>query len=241
MQITDITISPSTGQELLPGFSEDFPCIRSEVVFGKYNGGHAPWHWHKAVELFYIAEGELEYHTPGGRILFQEGSGGFVNSGVLHMTRPNLKKGETRQLLHLFDPYFICDSSGGILARKYIFPVVSSGVEFLTFSRNDPAEADLLSLLEFSFSLEEGIFGYEFKLRSLISEMWLKILEKMPQPEKRADVSHVDDKLKRMMMFVHEHYGENIRTVDLQVLHLQVRENATVFFMIPFTAHRRNT
>ena len=53
----------------------------------KYVGKSVPWHWHKAVELFYMESGALEYHTPKGKLVFPAGSGGFVNSNVLHRTR----------------------------------------------------------------------------------------------------------------------------------------------------------
>lgn len=46
-----------------------------------------PWHWHEEVELFYIENGVLEYDIPKGRIVFPKGSGGLVNSNVLHMTK----------------------------------------------------------------------------------------------------------------------------------------------------------
>ena len=62
--IRTIELSGSTRQERLPGFAEDFPYIASWAETGQYNGGMVPWHWHPAVELFYMYSGSLVYETP---------------------------------------------------------------------------------------------------------------------------------------------------------------------------------
>lgn len=74
-------------EELFPDFGPDFPYTCSYVEFGLCIGGQIPWHWHKEIELFYIEKGTLEYDTPGGKIVFPEGSGGMVNSNILHSTK----------------------------------------------------------------------------------------------------------------------------------------------------------
>lgn len=86
-------------EELLPDFTDDFPYIASRVEFDKYMGQFVPWHWHKAVELFYMESGTLEYYTPKGKILFPAGSGGMVNSNVLHMTKTAVR---TEKILSCF-------------------------------------------------------------------------------------------------------------------------------------------
>ena len=74
-------------EELLPDFSPDFPYISSCAELDQCLEGFIPWHWHKEVELFYMESGSLEYYTPGGVLVFPAGSGGLINSNVLHMTK----------------------------------------------------------------------------------------------------------------------------------------------------------
>ena len=74
-------------EELLPDFESEFPYIASNAELDKYVGRSAPWHWHKAIELFYMESGTLEYYTPKKKLSFSAGSGGFINSNVLHMTK----------------------------------------------------------------------------------------------------------------------------------------------------------
>lgn len=77
-------------EELLPEFTVDFPYIASRAEINKYPGQFVPWHWHRSIELFYIENGSLEYYTPKQQLSFSEGTGGFVNSNVLHMTKKPL-------------------------------------------------------------------------------------------------------------------------------------------------------
>ena len=67
-KIQEIIFHPGSKEEILPDFMPDFPYIASWVESDRYMGCFAPWHWHKAVELFYIENGTLEYHTPEGKI-----------------------------------------------------------------------------------------------------------------------------------------------------------------------------
>ena len=110
--IHSIEFYTGSKEELLPDFAEDFPYIASRVELDNYIGGYVPWHWHKTVELFYMERGSLAYDTPGGTLMFPAGSGGMVNSNVLHMTRAMSQKENTLQLLHMFDVSFLAGEPG---------------------------------------------------------------------------------------------------------------------------------
>ena len=83
MQIVhSIQLHSGSSEENLPGFTPEFPYIASRAELDHYREFFVPWHWHKAVELFYMESGEIRYHTPGGTELFPAGTGGMVNSNV---------------------------------------------------------------------------------------------------------------------------------------------------------------
>lgn len=100
--IHSIEFYTGSKEELLPGFEKDFPYIASRAELDKYIGHYVPWHWHKTVELFYMESGSIEYDTPGGKLLFPAGSGGIVNSNVLHMTKAISQKEKNIQLHMIF-------------------------------------------------------------------------------------------------------------------------------------------
>lgn len=85
--IRSIDLNEISREERLPGFDAGFPYIATRAELDLYIEPVVPWHWHRAAELFYVESGCLEYTTPGGTWRFPAGSGGFVNSNVLHTSR----------------------------------------------------------------------------------------------------------------------------------------------------------
>lgn len=100
--IHNLEFRTGSKEEKLPGFGPEFPYIASRAELDHYRDFCVPWHWHKAVELFYMESGELRYHTPGGTAVFPAGSGGMINSNVLHMTEVLSRTERNVQLLHIF-------------------------------------------------------------------------------------------------------------------------------------------
>lgn len=207
-----------TKEELLPGFTQEFPYIASCVEIDYHIGRIAPWHWHRAVELFYIESGgALEYCTPDKTLIFPAGSGGFVNSNVLHMTRPFAQERNNRQLLHIFDPSLVAGIPGSLIEKKFVLPLVSSSqVDILPLYPDSPESCKILDLIRSSFLLSDQEPDYELKLRSILSEIWFQLLTlARPMLTGSANGSNVSDQLKQMMIYVHEHYAEKITIANL--------------------------
>ncbi len=213
--IHSIKFQNGTKEELLPDITPDFPYIASHVEMDKYAEPFVPWHWHKEVELFYLQSGVLEYYTPKGKVVFPAGSGGLVNSNVLHMTKPQENVRNTVQLLHIFDTSFI-GTQGGRIDQKYITPILAARqLELFALYPNNPEHVQILNLIQESFHYNENDFGYEMKLRAVLSDIWLQLLT-MSLPllkEKRDD--KINDRIKLMMIYVHEHYAEKISISEI--------------------------
>lgn len=201
----------NSNEEWLERFTPEFPYQRSRAHL---NSIDVFWHWHGAVELFYMESGSLEYFTPQGRTFFPEGSGGLINSDVLHRTMPQSRERETVQLLHLFDASLLADHAGGRIMRRYILPLISpSRPEVLALSPENPAHTETLERLRASFALSEDELGYELKLREALTGIWLDLFRLFPaDAERRGDGNGA---LKPMMSYVQEHYAEPIRIRDM--------------------------
>lgn len=204
-------------EEKMGGFIEDFPYAPLYVELDKYAGRFVPWHWHKAVELFYMESGQLEYYTPKHKIIFPEGSGGLVNSNVLHATKNRKGREKNIQLIHMFDLSLIAGVKGGRIDQKYIQPVCqASQIEIVPLFEDHPKEAEILRRIRQTFDLSEDETGYEIKLREELSNIWMSLFEYiMPQLEQKEQYDKDNDEIKAMMIYVHEHYGEKIRVRDL--------------------------
>ena len=215
--IQSIQLIEGSNEELLPGFSPEFPYIASRALLDRYIEPATPWHWHRTVELFYMESGSLEYTTPNGTWVFPAGSGGFVNSNVLHTSKAIPSGEETIQLLHLFEPELLSGGQTSRMDAKYIRPLTSAaGIEMIVLSPNDPTQAELLKMIRAVFDLDEDGWGYEFTLRQQLAQIWLALFELVrPAMEQQSGAKDSDEKMKAMMRYIYDHYPENISVDQL--------------------------
>ncbi len=204
-------------EELFPDFAPDFPYTASCSQLDQFMGRFVPWHWHKNVELFYMESGKMEYCTPKGRTIFPAGSGGMVNSNVLHMARPQAESEKNIQFLHIFDPSFIAGQHGSRIEQKYVTPITAAPqAEIIALYPEDPAQAKILDTIRESFHLSEHDFGYEIKLREALSDIWLQLFSiSRPLLEEKGLSNKANDKIKSMMVYVHEHYADKISIAEI--------------------------
>ena len=215
--IKGIELNEQNNEELLPGYSDEFPYIATCAQLNHYRNPDVPWHWHRQVELFYMKSGSLEYTTPHGTWLFTEGMGGMVNSNVLHRSRPFSMKNENIQLLHIFDPALLSGGHGNRMERDYILPLVTDqSTEVILLRPEETEEKEIINRLRDAFELSEGQWGYEFALRESLTQIWLRLL-KLVQPDQQGKEirTMADEKIKQMMIYIHEHYRESISVEQL--------------------------
>ena len=230
--IHNIEFYNGTKEELLPGFEKDYPYIASRAEIDKYIECYVPWHWHRTVELFYVESGSIEYDTPKGKMLFPAGSGGMVNSNVLHMTKAISQREKNVQLLHIFDVSLLAGEQGSRIEQKYITPVITAvQIEIIPLFPGNREDERILKLLIDSFRLSSEEFGYEIKLREALAQIWLMLFElSSSMREKKDGYSKSNDKIKLMMIYIHEHYREKISIADLAAAaYLSERECYRVF------------
>ena len=164
--------------------------------------------------------------------MFPAGSGGMVNSNVLHMTKAISQKEQNIQLLHIFDVSLLGGEQGSRIEQKYIAPVITAPqIEVIPFFFFFVAEKRILNLIATSFRLSSDEFGYEIKLREALTEIWLMLFElSRPMREKKGEHNKINDKIKLMMIYIHEHYGEKISIPELAAAaYLSERECYRVF------------
>lgn len=230
--VQHIEFHTGSKEELLPGFEEDFPYIATRAELDKYIGRFVPWHWHRAVELFFMESGSLEYHTPHEKIVFPAGSGGMVNANVLHMTKVISRTEKTDQVLHIFDTSLLAGEQGNRIDRQYIAPVVtSSQIEIIPVFPGNALQDRILELILKAFQVQADGFGYEMRMRDALSEIWLLLFElARPMLDQGGEANRNNDKIKLMMIYIHEHYSEKISIRELAAAaYLSERECFRVF------------
>ena len=220
-------------EEKLPYDTPDFPYLASRAELNSFREPFVPWHWHNAIELFYMESGELNYYTPHKNVLFSAGSAGMVNANVLHKTQVQMHTEDSVQLLHIFDPRLLAGMHGSLIDKKYISPIITaSQIELIALSPEEPAQAAAIELIRAAFSLSEDELGYEFRIREALSRIWIELFQ-MCAPllqEKSQAKDAAADKVKGMMVYIHEHYAEKISVRELaSSVFLSERECYRVF------------
>lgn len=197
---------------MLPELDESFPCLTDR--YGLYAGEMAPWHWHKGVELFYVESGCVEYIAPSERAVFTGGMGGMINANAPHMAE-GVREGV--QHGHMFDPLLIAGSAGSWIEKKYVLPLVAAPqVEMIALTPDNPDHARALALLKESFGLDGEQPGYELRLRSALSEIWLELLKIAgPRLSQTQRGSRESEQLRLILVYIHEHYGEKLNVRGL--------------------------
>ena len=143
MRITrNLEFQTGSKEEKLPYETTDFPYVASQAELDDYREPFVPWHWHNAIELFYMESGQLKYHTPNETMVFSAGWAGMVNSNVLHMIEIQTHKEKNIQLLHIFKPKLLAGDHGSRIEQKYIMPITtSSQIEILPLNPKVPEQA----------------------------------------------------------------------------------------------------
>lgn len=214
--VQSIQLIEESKEEILPDFTPDFPYIATCAELDKYIEPFTPWHWHRTVELFYIQSGSLEYSTPKGKWVFPAGSGGMVNSNVLHTSSFSNKEQCNIQLLHLFDPVFLSGGHGSRIETKYILPLTAAAdAEMIPLYPNDPVQAEILRDIKAAFALSEEEWGYEFTLREALTNIWLKLFALARPVIENSSIRDSDDKIKILMVYIHKHYDEELSIEQL--------------------------
>lgn len=217
-EVCRVEFKNGSKEELLPGMTPDFPYIASYFDLDRQTiGPFAPWHWHNEVEMFYIESGTLEYHIPKGTVTFPAGSGGILNSNVLHMTTAQKGAVHTVQLLHIFDTSFIGGQRGSRIEQNYILPfTASSRPGIFALDPGTPEHTEILGLLRDSFEISSGEYAYELKLRSALSEIWYRMLALCsPLLDGKANDDTANDTLKSMIIYIHEHFPGKVSVADI--------------------------
>lgn len=210
-QSKNYRINQATLEENVNHITPEFPYVANLCDLHIYPGNTFPWHWHNEVEFFYMREGKLEYHLPGGSYTFLKGEGGFINANILHMTCCE-EKLACDQIEHIFLPQIIGGQKNSILMRKYINPIIGNpDLDLFRFEPTNQEHQAIIDILRDAYDIyTEKYEGYEFDILEKISQLWklFFFLTGSQHQEKKACLH--SDRIKTMMEFIADHYQEKL-------------------------------
>lgn len=187
-----------------------------------------PWHWHQELEFIILKKGLLEYRTPDKKVTLRAGDGVFVNGSILHQILIPDPASEIEYEVHMFLKEFVAPAKSRI-DQKYISPLLNCNqITVLLLQRDKPVYARILDeLKQLSRMGETQGFGYEVQSRNMVSQILLELIqdqnEAISQMQTQSYCS--ESRLKIMLLFMQEHYMENISLKDIsESAHIGERE-----------------
>mgnify|MGYP002407464736 CR=1 FL=1 len=208
-------ITDDTLREMKMHGNQDFPFEYYYDDFQKFDNHLVEWHWHNEFEFVSVDSGTIDCLIGMERIQLNQGSGLFVNSGVIH--RYESKDGGLLPNI-LFAPEFIAPKEFAVY-KKHVLPVLLSGCDYMVFCNDKHWQKDLLIRLNEIYrvvQMNEPMM--EIHIQILISTMWsdffenIQILFPMKKP---TGYITLQSRLHLMLQFISDHYMNRITLEDI--------------------------
>lgn len=218
-------------QELLQMDQINFPYVCYYRELDTHFNNIVPWHWHKAIEIDYILDGELTLTTANQSQILKKGDLCFINSEVIHSFQNFSQKRQCKFYAHLFHVSFLSGQQGSLIEQKYFFPIIgNSTMSACVFSadiNNIPGHtlnSDKKIIHEMSALFMEVVqldqeqpFGFEFEIRNKLGKLWCLLFTSTQNLHQGKPAAKTDQnrRLKIMLQFIHDNYTNKIQLKDI--------------------------
>lgn len=210
-----ITRIDSQMRELLEHGTAAFPAacyhddLREEEV---------PWHWHEELEVAIVTEGCAVVAAGEKNYTIHKGEGFFVNSGILHGCW-NVDSSDCRFHSLVFHPRLVGGSIDSVFYQKYMLPLIENHcLDSFHFTLSERWQKVALDFIEQGWqACVHEPAGFEFKVRSALSELIVLIQENLPCIQHFINEKTLRDgeRIKQMLQFIHEYYREELSLSDI--------------------------
>ncbi len=211
-----IIMKRNDGSEVVNYNIDSFPVyIHDGYIFPGCTWERVP-HYHDDVEFISVYSGSMGYSVDGVNITLKKGDTLFVNSDAIHYSY-STENDVTRYYLAIMNPHIICSSYA--VETKYVKPVITDkNVPFIHFKSEDFDASAIFHTIKKISKEEEN--KSEFLITKGFFELWDIIMHRFTDAY-RVHISHMEEgdshneKLKAMMIYIDQHYNEQIKLKDI--------------------------
>jgi len=208
-------ITDESMMELFPHGSDEFPFQYYYEDIRQFENEYVAWHWHSEFEFMSVKSGRVNCHIGNIRHSLKEGDGIFINSGIIHSFEapeegiiPNI----------LFSPKFLAPEDS-LIYKHYLEPLVNSDKSHMVFKQEVSWQSRVLSLLnQIYFLCDRQETAWELDVQSLAGRI-LALLSRHKETfvtiEKAGVTPLSQARLKRMTLYIEQHYSEKITLQDI--------------------------
>lgn len=173
------------------------------------------WHWHEEFEALFVTEGAAEVSLEKEKYIIKEGDGMFINAGALHAIRLTTA---SRCRFHsiVFHPRLVGGSKDSVFWLNYIEPLIlQNTLKSVLFDGSAAWHTKACEFIETAWhAVVEEPFGYEFQVRSALSQLVLLLKMYLPDGGKELSERELRDakRIRIMLQYIQEHYMEELDT-----------------------------
>ena len=206
-------------QEMLQMDQVEFPYACYYRELDTHFNRIVPWHWHTAIEIDYILDGELILMTPHQTYTLKKGDICFINPGVLHNFQHADPTCDCKFYAHLFHASFLAGMHNSQIEQKYFLSVIgNSAMNACLFRCGSEANNAMLSVFLRVVDLDlKRPFGFEFTIRAELSELWCIFFRATMELHEHSGSKEkiIVERIKVMIQYIHDHYYERISLTDI--------------------------
>lgn len=172
-----------------------------------------PWHWHTELEAGVVTEGSAVIAAGTERFVLGAGQGFFITSGVLH-TALAREGSECRLHSAVFHPRLVGGGIDSVFWQNYIQPLLAEDApQSVALDGSAPWHGEALRAITAAWdACAEEPPGYDLRMREALSQLAFLLCRHRPAEGRPLPAKALRDgeRMKRMLRFIQEHYGEEI-------------------------------
>ena len=173
-----------------------------------------PTHYHDVFEFAMVIKGEVNYQINDQVINLKENEAIFINSNVIHTLRVDPEIKEAVLYTIGFPSSLLVNDSSSTIFTKYIQPILYGSCKYMIIENKQ-----ILALMN-------QIYGDSFKdyhelhFLSLLIRLWEVTYEELSKLQLFSNSTEIinEERVKKMMTHIQEHYDEKIGIDDLSLL-----------------------
>lgn len=202
-------------REELQRVSPGFPVSIYQTDFSCPEYRRVNWHWHQDFQLCRVIRGSVLFHVAGQTCRVPVGKGIFINGRLAHAAEPG-EDGSIYDCVN-FSPELICTPGGSPAVVCLLTPFLKNGVApFFRFDGGLPGGASILDAMRRIIRLSEvrEPEGWELLIQSELLHIWPSVWA-LAQGSGGAISDQSDQRLKRVLTYLNEHYSEKLTLKDV--------------------------
>lgn len=209
MSQTQSTASDSYSRYL----SSDYPVSVYYIDFSQMFMGNVRHHWHGEMEIDFVKSGNAVFKIGEETVTVNEGNAIIINANRIHSIIPS---GDEKLIIVsvLFSPDYIFGSDESFVATKYREPV-GNNYDFpymLVLKDRYTHKTGIECINQILNDNLHKSYGYELITKSNLCKLWIWLLSIKDENAKKKSATLIidEDRVKQGIMYIHEHYGENL-------------------------------